>query len=86
MALFGLSARLYVVVPLFALLAVAGCTSGEIVGANETHVWVKNSALSMGDSKELAQKHCSQFGKTAVLESDLSIADGANSILVYACN
>jgi len=74
------------VVPMIALIAVAACSGVEIVGANETHVWIRNPALSLGDSNELAQQHCSLYGKTAVLESDLSVADGANSILVYACN
>lgn len=73
-------------VPVIALIAVAACSGVEIVGANETHVWVRNSAFGLGDSNELAQRHCLLYDKTAVLESDLSVADGANSILVYTCN
>ncbi len=67
------------------LLGVASCTGVEIVGGNETNVWIKNPFLSIGGSDDLAQKHCSIYGKTAVLESDLAVGDGTNSILVYAC-
>jgi len=86
MALPVLSSGLCLVVPVIALIAVAACSGVEIVGANKTHVWVRNPMLGLGDSNELAQRHCSLYDKTAVLENDLSVADGANSILVYTCN
>ena len=70
---------------MIAMAVLTGCAGAEIVGANETNVWIKNSALNIGDTAELAQKHCSIYGKTAELESDLSIAEGANSITVYTC-
>lgn len=78
--------RLTYLLTAVSLLGVAACAGSEIVGSSDTHVWVRNSVLSVSDGTALAQKYCEGIGKTAALESDLSVADGANNILVYACN
>lgn len=74
------------VVLLISLTGLSACSGVEIVGKSDTHVWIKNPALSIGDSDGLAQSYCSGLGKTAGLETDLSIAGGNSNILVYSCN
>lgn len=72
--------------PLIAFFGLVACSGVEIVGANETRVWIRSPVLSIGSSNNLAQEHCAKFGKSAVLESDMSVSEGTTSILVYACN
>lgn len=75
-----------IMISVFVLFGLASCTGVEIVGANETRVWIRNPVLSITNSNTLAQDHCSIYGKTAMLESDLSVGDTGDSILVYTCN
>lgn len=75
----------YLLFPLLVLFMVTSCSGVEIVGSNSTHVWVRSPVLSVGDSNGLAQGYCAKLGKTATLESDLTVAQGDNSILVYKC-
>ncbi|NQV43764.1 MAG: hypothetical protein HQ501_02585 [Rhodospirillales bacterium] len=73
-------------VPVFVLFGLASCTDVEIAGANETRVWIRNPVLSITNSNTLAQERCSIYGKTAVLESDLSVGGASDFILAYTCN
>lgn len=71
--------------PLIVLVWLSSCSGVEIIGKNETNVWIRNPMLSLGDSDDLANEHCAFYGKVAELESDLSVAENSRSILVYAC-
>lgn len=65
--------------------ALAACSGVEIVGSTADRVWIKSPAFSIADTNGLAQQHCAKLDKTAELETDLSVAQGTDNILVYVC-
>ena len=77
----------YRLIPVLMVASVmlAACSGREVVGSSETHVWIRDSLLSITSSKDLAQEHCAKYGRTATLESDLSVSGGGDSILVFKC-
>lgn len=67
------------------VVGVSACSGVEIVGSTADRVWIKSAAFSVGSTNGLAQEHCGKLGKTAELESDMSVAQGSDNILVYVC-
>lgn len=59
----------------FAPLVLAGCAAPQIGAASSSGGIVKNYGWTPNQALELAQKHCAQYGKDAVVTSENDMQD-----------